>query len=597
MPLVNAGMLWQKKLDDGTVKRWIEVCDFGKIEYGRVMEFARQKGLPGYQPGRKQSAVDKYAAWGSKGLDLKVRFDPRRPPAVGDRRMLSRFGVAIPDPTGQGGRLVFTGQPSNWDPQASQRPGAGKAKHHDFVFLPTSQRVRLEVTREHFEDFEFAHSDRGQQNNLGKSQTPNKEWAHWLPTLEKGGPVPVFFLTDAMGTRLEAFGLAMMFRLPYRHNIGQAIEHASPDHVRPGPRFDFADGLFGTVLQLDQAEPRGGVLALKGRVGISHARAEGRIQPQAPIQTVLGAPKASYYPNYVEQVPSHPGSPPPNRQYVTWNDPGCRPRGWKRYRPVATWRTPESSNAAGLAQNLDRVGTTLRPLPVGTVFRAHVDLHNLRPMELGALLWAVHLGGDPNRHTFGLGRPLGFGRVHMSVDSAALTSADGRTVDLDACRKAFVEYMETQVQGWSGTPQIRELLALARPTPPEDLRYQRLSPNEFNAAKQAFLALPSAAGHGRMGTPPPVVGPRSSTTGGRPSSAPAARPQAAGPARQPGDLLEVELLDLSRKGKWQCHAPELPGSRGTIQGEAPADAAAGQRRQVRIRTIATPTNMVLEWPG
>lgn len=611
MPLVNAGMLWQKKQDDGTMKRWIEICDFGKIEYGRAMEIARKQGLVNYQPGRKQSSVDKYKTWRGKNLDFKVRLDSRRPPTVGNRRMLSRYGVALPDASGRGGRLVFTGQPSNWDPQAPKRTGAGNPKHHDFVFLPTDQRLKLEVTKQHFDDFEFAHSDRGQQNNLGKSQTPNQEWGYWQTKMEKGEPVPVFFLTDDQATRLKAFGLAMMFRLPYQFSIGQAIEHANPDHVRPGARLDFADGLFGTVHQLEEGERRAGVLALKGRVGISHAKAIGRVQPGAPIQTVLGAPKASYYPNYVEQDPTSPGSPPPNGQYMTWNDSNCRPRGWKRYRPVTTWQQPAASNAEGLKQNLDNVGTTLRPLPAGTVFRAHVDLHNLRPMEVGALLWALALGGDPNRHTLGLGRPLGFGKVRMAVGSHALQAADGQAVDLNMCRKAFEDYMEDQVKDWSNTPQIKELLALARPTPPDNLRYQRLSPNEFTEAKKLGLALPSAAepprrvvvASGNLAGRAPAAGRPAqggqhfgaSRSGQRGPSI--AKPAGPGPAKKPGDLIEVELRDLSKKGKWTCTAPEIPGSKGTIQGDPSSDAATGQRHQVKvIQPITVITNMILEWP-
>lgn len=623
MPLVSAGFLRQTRDETGKPSWTIEVCDFGKIEYGRLVEIAQGQGIGRFQPGVRQSSVRKYEAWQGKSLDIRGRLDVRRPEAVGARRMASKYGVAAPDVNGQPGRLVFTGQPNRWDPHVPKPPRAGNPKHHDFVFFPTAARRRLPVTAQTFEDFEFAHSDRGQQNRLGKSQTPNEEWGFWQPILESGKEIPVFFLTDDRGEKVEAFGLAMMFRLPYRHNIGQAIQHVHADHVRAGAGLDFADGVFGTVQHLDDGQSQGsrpGIWSLKGRVGISHAKAEPGVQPGAPIQVILGAPKASYYPNYVEQDPQSPGSPPPHPpgvrdpQYRTWNDGDCRPRGWKRYRALTkTWQPRVPSGADGRPVDLARVGTTFRPLPEGTVFRAHVDLHNLRPEEIGALLWAMDFGGDQlARHTLGMARPLGYGRARFSVGGHQLRTNEDRPADLDACRKAFLDYMESQVPGWRNTPQMKELLALARPVAPEEAYYQRLDPgqrvNEFVEAKKMFLALPSAADHGRRGgaRPGPVAAPAQSSgapsrsnlqPSGRPQQAGRgpARPTSSGPLKKPGDRIEIRLIELSRKGKWQCTAPEFPNSKGTIQGDPPGEVAPGEVHTVSVVSLLTPTNMVLSW--
>lgn len=533
MPLVNAG--WLRRHGEGEEATYsIEVCDFAKFEYRALMDIANQRGVRNFRPGEKQSSVNKYRTWGDANLEVEAQVEWKRPAQVNQRRMLSQFGKAIPSPGQARGTLVMTGQPARWVPdQTGRRPGGGNAKHHDFVFF-TGQRT-LEVKRPVFEDFEFAHSDRGQQNRLGKSQTPNEEWGYWEAKLEKGQRVPVFFLAE--GDEVQSFGLAMMFRLPYRHSIHQAIDNVSKDHLAKAG-LDFAEGLFGTVREDKDRSRRDLGLALKGRVGISHAFALGAVQPGQAVSAVLGAPKASYYPNYVEQQPgSHGGQPTPDGRgsaiYQTWMDPLGAPRGWKRYRPLTETFIPKPpSGADGRPLDMSKVGTTFRPLPAGTRFRAHIDVHNLKPAELGALLWAIELGQDEKaRHMLGMARPLGFGRCKMTIARHDLQDMTGRKLELGPAREAF--------QAWhperQNSPQIKEFLALARPASPEQARYQRLDPgqrvNEFTDAKKAGLALPSLVQH----------------TGAAPArSSAAARPT--GPvSSQPGATVRARVIEKTTK--------------------------------------------------
>ena len=535
MPLVNAG--WLRREGRGEDARYlIQVCDFAKFEYRSLMDVARQRGVRDFRPGEKQSSVNKYRTWGQANLDVEAKVEWKRPVQVGQRHMHSQFGKAIPAPGQARGTLVMTGQPARWVPdQVGRRPGAGSAKHHDFLFFET-KKVELEVTRRVFEDFEFAHSDRGQQNRLGKSQTPNEEWAYWEERLEKGQKVPVFFLSE--GNQVQSFGLAMMFRLPYKNSIHEAIGNVSGKHLEK-EGLDFAEGLFGTVREDKNRAAKDLGFALKGRVGISHALAEGDPKPMGPVQAILGAPKASYYPNYVEQQPgSHGGQPirdnRGNPVYQTWMDPHGAPRGWKRYRPLTETHIPKPpSGGDGRPLNLDKVGTTFRPLPAGTRFRAHIDVHNLKPAELGALLWAIELGGDEKaRHTLGMARPLGFGRCKMRVTRHDLKDMADRSVDLAPCREAFAAWKPERLQ----SSQVKEFLALARPVSPDQARYQRLDPgqrvNEFTDAKKAGMALSSLVHH--LGSAP---APAASITraSGTPVSA------------QPGSTVRAKVIEKTTK--------------------------------------------------
>lgn len=604
MAAINAGWLRQHGVDRDSRGWTLEACDFGKLEYGHLQGLAEHRGIRGFRPNDKQTSVDKYRNWGGRALEVQLRLEERARSVTG-WSCPSVYGVAMPGGCTRPGTLVFTGQPQK------SNPGDRHKKHHDFVFFAAARPRTYEVSRQVFADFEFAHSNRGEQNNLGRSPEPNKEWGHWKPVLEKGGRIPVFFLTDPAGQMVTAFGLAMMFRLPYRHNIGEAVDHANPAHGDPEAGFDFAEGLFGTVRSGREGAGgrRHGGLALKGRVRISHAVAPVEAQPGPAVTAILGAPKASYYPNYVEQDPKAPGSHPPlGGPYKTWNDAGCLPRGWKRYRPLTATQKVEVATGGDVA-------TTFRPLPADTRFRAHVDLHNVRPVEFGALLWTLGFGGDlAARHTLGLARPLGYGRVRFQVTDAALVRNDGETVDQAACVQEFEAWMgeRERVPGWRQTQQIRELLALARPVQPQDAQYQYLKHpvsgiNEFVQAKKDFLALPSAAGFGRRpggggapgpggpGRPPGPTQPPRPSPSGRFSGRPAPRLASSAPIRKPGESLLVKLKGLSVKNKWQCEAVEDPDSFGTIQGDAPEGVAVGQEHTVKVLQAANRKGMVLSW--
>lgn len=612
-PLVNAGWLSR----DAAGNHTITVCDFAKIEYEQITAIARERGIFRFDPGEKQSSVRKYETWAGKSLEVKVAVTFWRPETVDGRVMPSRFGKVTSARGTTAGTLVFTGQPARYRKDATRsRRGSGNAKHHDFVFFPPEGGTRrLTVEERVFRDFEFAHSDRGQQNRLGRSETPNEEWGYWRKRLEAGQRVPVFFLADESGREVRAFGLAMMFRLPYRNSIGDTLGRVHPPVEGA---LDFAEGLFGTVSESDR---RAASFALQGRVAFSHAVAESA-RELARVEVVLGAPKASYYPNYVEQDPDVPGAQPPRSgsgsRYTTWQDDFARPRGWKRYRPMTrTWKPQPPTGADGRPLDIKKVGTAFRPLAAGTRFRSTVTVHNLRPVELGALLWALDFGGDRDaRHTLGMARPLGYGRCRITVTGADLRGIDGTAVDLDAARARFREYMESQVPGWSSSIQIEALLNLARPVDPDAARYQRLDPgrgtNEFVDAKRAFLVLPAAhrvtgkatlrvAGGGERRDEAPRFargGGRSPAASRQPapaSSRPAVSPARAGwPGKRRGEALQVRLEQLNKKGKWRARAVEYDAV-GTIEGNAPPDAAAGKEYTVEILEGGDPRKLNLKW--
>jgi len=512
VPLVGAGWLVKKAdiVDDDAdpVVAEIRPCSFAKVEYGNL-----RKMNPSFDPGRKQSAPEKYRSW--RPTPLKTRAVLRG--AIGaDRRsnlgqfsIVDGFGASLPVE----GTLVFTGQPQEQRP-GPRRPGGGQPKHHDFFFYSTvADPKSVPVRRSQMRDFEFIHSDVGQQ---GRSRaTPNEEWGFWEPGYQAGESVPVFYLLDEGNPTLRSFGLAMMFRLAYANSVTDLADRQQKK--RNTPEHDLAELLFGVVPDRTRSDERDG--ALKGRISIGLATAT-QASPTKEVVAVLGAPKPTFYPNYIEQG-DEPGAPArleagkPN--YRTYMDNDARLRGWKRYRPQKANLAPPLPDKV-----TERVKSRFVPLATGARFTGRIRIHNLRPVELGALLWALDFGGRPDHeHMLGMARSFGFGRVGLGVirHSLVTNAARGSNLDdaaLDAARAAFVDWATKQADaqdvdgGWAGSAQIVELLACARPLPEGSRDGVHLSlkhpvdGNQFTLAKKGGLALPPAAPWKR---PPKVVKP------------------------------------------------------------------------------------------
>jgi len=454
-PRVKAG--WLEKDDAGNWR--IVPCNFARVEQSDLRRL-----VPGANLNRRQDAPAKYEQWGCR-LDVSFRTN-------GTARYRHRQGAITLEYEkvdgaslrfGGPGTLVFTGQPS-------------PNKHMEFVFYGEDPTRALPVSPRVKKDFEFIHSEPG-------TGEPNPTWGFWRQCMKNGQRVPVFYLGNGV---VESFGLALMYRLPYKYSIRQTIEHTTPDHSAAAP--DLADVIFGFI------PPKGGNVenGLKGRVWFSAAVADPRTVTHCPVQTtVLGAPKPTFYPNYVEQ-------PSKGNPYVTYMDDNARIRGWKRYpaRSVCDGTLPPPPPNAGTG-----VQTRLAPLAAGATFAFSMKFHNLRPAELGALVWTLTWGGEAGlRHSFGMGKAAGFGQGRVRVRTAQVYGADGAVRgdwDTQAVCADFVGLMVSDVTPqWAQSVQITQLKAMADPARLSQndqrtrLRHMRLDvTNEFVQAKKAKESL------------------------------------------------------------------------------------------------------------
>lgn len=339
------------------------------------------------------------------------------------------------------GDIVFTGSPDQWKKERGMNAG----KFYEFVF--SSQGMRCySLSEEEFEHYEFIYKD-------------SDDWNYWkshLTDTDKG--VPVFFRTE--DNQIKDFGLALLYKLPYDKTPYDLLPQAHKEEAM----HDLAECIFGYTSRTD---------SLRGRVQFSNAFST-NAEPSEEVTLVLGTPKASYYPIYIEQK----GSNARTGQYQTYNN--GRLAGWKRYHVRdGVWQKSLGN------ENLD---STLTPVRSGATFTGDIVFHNLRPIELGALLSALtfHSNSDRYYHQLGQAKPYGYGRCRYSV------TLEGEGLEEPNYYMGHFEYELSDNLGtsWHQSSQIQELFALAGSAvsnEAEEYKYMRLSTeprvNEFQDAK------------------------------------------------------------------------------------------------------------------
>ncbi|CAM2069309.1 TIGR03986 family CRISPR-associated RAMP protein [Sulfidibacter corallicola] len=458
-PLCRAGYL--RAVQKGDAFLWeLTPCKFKRVNHNELISYADRQNLDVDYPDRikkKQFAWEKYDRWGDNlEVDFKIN------PPIQGRRSKS---VTPPEETvslGKGkeydtsGRLVFTGQPADND-----RP---KRKYLEFVFYEPGPTKT--VPDRVIASFLSIHED-------------SKDWKKlWSKQLTKEPGIPVFYLVDSHDDRhITAMGLAMMFRLSYRFSIGETVDHTNPAHRLSAP-LDLAESMFGNINERDES------LGLRGRVSFSMMRHESKPDMDAPLTTILNGPKPSYFPSYVAQGEVDDRGRLPGREaarYMTYMDSESEIRGWKRYPARNRIGTLEIDHGVGDGDNT-KVENQLFPMKPHARFRGNVRFHNLRPFELGALVWAMTWGGRNNlRHGLGMGKPYGLGQVSLHLDEedrSGLVSnrLDGTVPDLESCVARFTELMNAAYQEavrftdraktehrWEDSEQLVQLLAMADP--------------------------------------------------------------------------------------------------------------------------------------
>jgi CRISPR-associated protein (TIGR03986 family) len=492
-PQSEAGFLYLDRT--GATPKWrIEPCSYARLPYAEINAIT---GLPpATWSGAEQNVRNRYDAYTASGRSLNQSLfvsltDGPHPHggalpgggsrlAIHYRKAFQTARTTGPDTTGtspQPGQIVFTGKPSS---------GFGpRAKKLEFFFYDRRPAKTMDVPDDVLTGFQAIHQ---------AAEDPglwNKSWRYWLEQLETSPTtrIPVFYLMQ--GGRLASFGLAMMFKLAHAHTIKDLINNTrrvgqpKSDHLNDDV-VDLATAIFGAV----RGEKTIGQVSLdrgfKGRVSFSPAilTTPEHYQEYGPL--ALMQPKPQFYPAYVRQ-PRVPGG---NAQlqgngFASYTSTAGAPElqfpeiaGWKvfsaRASAVAGPLQPHGADGPADIGNLQDVLRKLRPLSQGAKFKGWVRFHNLRPFELGALLWAIEWGGEEAlRHRIGMGKPLGLGSVGMRISNLQIepNQIGSAGPDKSALIREFCAEMEVVYAAAAGRPdckwlsseQLIALLASARP--------------------------------------------------------------------------------------------------------------------------------------
>ena len=434
------------------------------------------------------------------GLNLsekysQLKMSPRRFRPSGETKQ--KQPLVSPDPSGPlNGVVVVSGR--------SPRAEPGKEKKLEYVFSPFDDgRKPHALTSKSFDKFEQVHTKTGR----GDERVAEGSWAELKKRFETKplSPIPVFYTGDISNQGDDfAFGLTRLFKVPHRVKQGGMIKQKLGTDEN---QMDMVEALFGFVREGKRAPALKSRVAFSGAV-ISQEKAEVRGQDNAaPFETVMGTPKASFAPYYLEGKVKDWSV---DQKMFPNND--TKIAGRKRYLPRAEGRVDMNHALENIRQRFQTqvdvlsdgarnatktkskmrflVGKTGQPFK----FESVIQLHNVSKAEIGLLLLAACFGGGDAqqkcRHMLGRAKPFGAGQLR--VVTATLNIKEnfdsknfGDTIPTEAeCLSALVAHMKTQgIESYPDTDIVREFLGSADP------RNGKLLPGSSDTNEPIYLKL------------------------------------------------------------------------------------------------------------
>ena len=241
----------------------------------------------------------------------------------------------------------------------------------------------------------------------------------YLDNLKHEHGIPVFYIS--VNNQASQIGMSQMFRFPYKHSVGE-LRHDS--HTDESTTKDFVELLFGNI---SDDNPK------KSRISFSLATChQEKVKPLILSPTVLGTPNSSFYPAYIDQKNT-------KEKYNTYNQKEAKIAGFKRY------AVHKNINIKLLEKNGNvnyKITTQLRPLPEKTIFTGKIRFHNLKPQELGAIIYALQTTQKEGVfHQLGMAKPYGLGKVSFDKMMLKLNVKE----DESSLVESFHKYLKEKI--------------------------------------------------------------------------------------------------------------------------------------------------------
>lgn len=307
--------------------------------------------------------------------------------------------------------------------------------------------------------------------------TPNesKDWkGFWSKKFKNGQKIPVFFQLDD-GDNIKHFGLSMLYKLPYEHSLQKILEKYQ-DYKKD---LDLAQTMFGFV---------DGNSALKGRIYFSHCKIDGKAIKYKSVTLPLSTPRPTFYPSYIVQCDENGNT----NKYITYDNSNAILRGFKLYPPRKTMIT---SNP--MCEKNPKICTTFNPLDSGTKFVGKIRFHNLKEVEIGALLSALTFLGQNTKseyfHKIGMAKAYGFGSVNIDVTNLSIDTKRPKQFYIDK----FISHLNDNLKiDVLQHPRIKAFLKLSSYSFDDTNLVHLREPKDFMRSKQNREALPEIVANG-----------------------------------------------------------------------------------------------------
>lgn len=258
-------------------------------------------------------------------------------------------------------------------------------KRNEYVFVEDSPSENFELAYEKYQNYVISNKN----NKYRPTKVPKPGDTIWFRSKEKN---------------IQEFGYAQIYRKPF----GKSISDLLPQPFYPCSNYDMlctSCRIFGWV----HPQPTKDLhkVAYAGRVKISHANLieeKGTLDdfPLAKLSTPK--PTTTFFYLLKNRKPDF---------YVKYDSSGAHLRGRKFY--LHQKKAEEKEEYTRVGNNKDDQNRTIRDaLKPGATFKFTIEFENLAPVEFGALLWSIEMENDMF-HKIGLGKPLGFGSVKLSI--------------------------------------------------------------------------------------------------------------------------------------------------------------------------------------
>lgn len=272
--------------------------------------------------------------------------------------------------------------------------------------------------------------------------------------LDQGEQLPVSYIEES--NEIVAIGMGRMFRYPYNNGVKDLIiKRQQLSEYKELP--DLCETIFGRI---------GNKESIKGRIQIGNAWSTNCINLCKEDKGVLGQPKSSYYPFYVEQNNS-------TNRYNSYTDNNICISGRKRYRI----HSGETTEVLPRGNGNENVMTKFKAIPTGQDFRMRINVHNARPIEIGAILSAITLhNNDGVYHNIGAAKSFGYGKIKAnSITLHNLKySIEHYLSEFEYTMDLFLNGGTSGVQKWNNTTIVRTLLGIASEHNSDDVQMMEL---------------------------------------------------------------------------------------------------------------------------